>query len=78
MRQQVSLERVLAHLGLLDQLRGSGLQRRGCCPVHSHPTFQRNPSKEPVDLNCRPRDAGSRKTVSMLGLPVPNHRRGIL
>jgi DNA primase len=37
LRQQVRLEQVLAHLGLLDQLRGSGLQRRGCCPVHSHP-----------------------------------------
>jgi len=37
LRQQISLEQVLAHLGLLDQLRGSGPQRRGCCPVHSHP-----------------------------------------
>jgi transposase len=37
LRQQVSLEQVLAHLGLLGQLRGSGPQRRGPCPVHSHP-----------------------------------------
>jgi hypothetical protein len=37
LRQQVSLERVLAHLGLLEQLRGDGPQRRGPCPVHSHP-----------------------------------------
>ena len=36
LRQQVSLEQVLAHLGLFDQLRGSGPQRRGPCPVHSH------------------------------------------
>jgi DNA primase len=36
-RQQVSLEQVLAHLGLLGQLRGGGPQRRGPCPVHSHP-----------------------------------------
>ena len=36
LRQQVSLEQVLTHLGLLDQLRGSGPQRRGPCPVHSH------------------------------------------
>ena len=27
----------LAHLGLLGQLRGSGPQRRGPCPVHGHP-----------------------------------------
>ena len=37
LRQQVSLEQVLAHLGLLGQLRGTGPQRRGPCPVHSHP-----------------------------------------
>ncbi len=37
LRQQVSLEQVLAHLGLLGQLHGSGPQRRGPCPVHSHP-----------------------------------------
>jgi transposase len=37
LRQQVSLEQVLAHLGLLEQLRGHGPQRRGPCPVHSHP-----------------------------------------
>jgi hypothetical protein len=37
LRQQVSLERVLMHLGLFNQLRGSGPQRRGCCPVHGHP-----------------------------------------
>jgi hypothetical protein len=36
LRQQVSLEQVLAHLGLFDQLRGSGPQRRGPCPLHSH------------------------------------------
>jgi transposase len=37
LRQQVSLEQVLGHLGLLGQLRGGGEQRRGPCPVHSHP-----------------------------------------
>jgi hypothetical protein len=37
LRQQVSLEQVLGHLGLLGPLRGSGEQRRGPCPVHSHP-----------------------------------------
>ena len=37
LRQQVSLEQVLAHLGLLNQLRGDGPQRRGPCPIHSHP-----------------------------------------
>jgi transposase len=37
LREQITLEQVLAHLGLLDQLRGSGPQLRGCCPVHSHP-----------------------------------------
>ena len=36
LRQQVSLGQVLAHLGLIDQLRGTGPQRRGPCPLHSH------------------------------------------
>jgi transposase len=38
LRRQVSLEQVLRHLGLLDQLRGRGQQRRGPCPVHGQPT----------------------------------------
>jgi transposase len=37
LRQQVSMEQVLEHLGLWGQLRGRGDQRRGPCPVHSHP-----------------------------------------
>src|SRR5262249_8818919 len=37
LREQVTLEQVLQHLGLLANLRGRGLQRRGPCPVHSHP-----------------------------------------
>jgi transposase len=37
LRQQVTMEQVLEHLGLLGQLRGRGDQRRGPCPVHSHP-----------------------------------------
>src|SRR5262249_5088031 len=50
LRQQISMERVLAHLGLLGQLRGAGEQRRGPCPLHSHPaaaerTFAVNLSK---------------------------------
>jgi len=38
LRQQITLEQVLTHLGLLTQLRGRGQQRRGPCPVHGHPT----------------------------------------
>jgi DNA primase len=34
LRQQVTIEQVLRHLGHLDCLRGSGAQRRGPCPVH--------------------------------------------
>jgi transposase len=33
-REQITLERVLGHLGLLEGLRGRGQQRRGCCPIH--------------------------------------------
>lgn len=50
LRQQISMEQVLEHLGLLSQLRGRGQQRRGPCPVHSHAgavdcTFSVNLSK---------------------------------
>jgi transposase len=44
LRQQVTMEQILRHLGLLDRLRGRGLQRRGPCPIHgpagdTQPTF---------------------------------------
>jgi hypothetical protein len=38
LRQQVTMQQVLEHLGLWDQLRGRGYQRRGPCPVHNHST----------------------------------------
>ena len=34
LKKQLSLQRVLDHLGLSARLRGSGLQRRGPCPLH--------------------------------------------
>jgi hypothetical protein len=37
LRQHVTLEQVLRHLGLFDQLRGRGLHRRGPCPIHGQP-----------------------------------------
>jgi transposase len=50
LRQQVTLEQVLEHLGLLGKLRGRGRQRRGPCPIHGdptdpQPTFSANLSK---------------------------------
>jgi transposase len=38
LRKQITMEQVLQHLGLFGQLRGRGDQRRGPCPLHSHPT----------------------------------------
>ncbi len=38
LRQQITMEQVLRHLGLFDHLRGRGQQRRGPCPVHGQPT----------------------------------------
>ena len=38
LREQVTMEQVLEHLGWLPQLRGRGQQRRGPCPVHGQPT----------------------------------------
>jgi len=37
LRDQVTLEQVLRHWGLLDRLRGRGPQRRGPCPIHGQP-----------------------------------------
>jgi transposase len=37
LRQQITMQQVLEHLGLFASLRGSGQQRRGPCPVHSQP-----------------------------------------
>ena len=38
LRQQVTLEQALRHLGLFDQLRGRGPQRRASCPLHGPST----------------------------------------
>jgi transposase len=37
MREQVTIQQVLEHLGFCASLRGRGQQRRGPCPVHSQP-----------------------------------------
>ncbi len=37
-REHVTMEQVLQHLGYFASLRGRGQQRRGPCPVHSQPT----------------------------------------
>lgn len=34
LREQISIEQILRHLGVLDQMRGPGSQRRGPCPIH--------------------------------------------
>jgi transposase len=38
LRQQVTMEQVLEHLGVFPHLRGRGQQRRGPCPVHGQST----------------------------------------
>jgi transposase len=43
LRQQITLEHVLRHLGYFDQLRGRGQQRRGPCPLHGQPTDREQP-----------------------------------
>jgi transposase len=35
LRQQVTMEQVLGHLGILGLFKGTALQRRGPCPVHA-------------------------------------------
>jgi len=38
LREQVTMQQILDHLGFLASLGGQGQQRRGPCPVHSQPT----------------------------------------
>ena len=41
LHEQVTMEQVLHHLGLLSNLRGRGLQRRGPCPLTATPDAER-------------------------------------
>jgi hypothetical protein len=71
LREQISMEQVLAHLGLLERLRG-GRQRRGPCPLHSHPaaaerTFSVHLGKGSSDASTR--SAGRRATRWTCGRP---------
>ena len=62
LRQQISLDQVLKHLDLLHHLRGSGPQRRGCCPVHSHPADQERTFSVHLGKNvfrCFQKDCGA-------------------
>jgi transposase len=66
LRQQVSMEQVLSHLGLLANLRGRGQQRRGPCPLHSqpddtHPTFSAHLGKHV--FQCFQADCGAQGNV---------------
>jgi transposase len=66
LRQQVTIEQVLRHLGLLDNLRGRGQQRRGPCPIHRQPadpqpTFSAHLGKSV--FQCFHADCGARGNV---------------
>jgi transposase len=66
LRQQVTLEQVLVHLGLFDKLRGRGLQRRGPCPIHgqaanTQPTFSAHLGKN--IFRCFQADCGAQGNV---------------
>jgi transposase len=66
LRQQVSMEQVLEQLGLLGQLRGGGRQRRGPCPVHSHPADRERTFSVHLDKNafqCFQADCGVKGNV---------------
>jgi transposase len=66
LRQQVTIEQVLEHLGLLGNLRGRGRQRRGPCPIHgqasnSERTFSAHLGKNV--FQCFHADCGARGNV---------------
>ena len=66
LREQVTMEQVLQHLGLLANLRGRGQQRRGPCPIHGRPddrqpTFSVNLGKN--IFQCFHADCGAQGNV---------------
>jgi transposase len=66
LRQQITLQQVLQHLGILDSMRGRGHQRRGRCPIHSPsdhslPTFSVHLGKNV--FQCFQADCGIRGNV---------------
>jgi transposase len=66
LRQQVTMEQVLQHLGLLGNLRGRGRQRRGPCPIHgpagdAQPTFSAHLGKNV--FQCFQADCGAQGNV---------------
>jgi transposase len=66
LRQQVTLAQALEHLGLLAQLRGRGLQRRGPCPIHSQPDGPQRTFSAHLGQNvfqCFHADCGARGNV---------------
>ena len=74
LRQQVTLEQVLRHLGLFDTLRGRGLQRRGPCPIHgqphdTQPTFSAHLGKH--IYQCFHAECGAQGNVLDLWAAVP-------
>jgi transposase len=73
LRQQVSLYQVLAHLGLIDQPRGSGPQRRGPCPLHSHAADREQTFSVDLGKNafrCSHADCGAQGNVLNLWAAV--------
>jgi transposase len=65
LRQQLTMEQVLEHLGLLSHLRGRGRQRRGPCPIHGQsdpqPTFSVHLGKKV--FQCFHADCGAHGNV---------------
>jgi transposase len=75
LRQQVTMEQVLRQLGLFDQLRGRGLQRRGPCPIHGQtndrqPTFSAHLGKH--IFRCFHADCGAQGNALDLWAAIHN------
>jgi hypothetical protein len=75
LRRQLTLEQVLRHLNLLDQLHGSSQQRRGPCPIHAHATDRQHTFSVHLGKNvfqCFQADcAAKRQRPRLLALVAP-------
>src|SRR4029077_5734625 len=74
-RQQLTMEQVLRHLGFFDALRGRSLQRRGPCPVHGQPSDRKGTFSVHLGKNvCQCFQADCAAQGNVLDLWAAKHR----
>jgi hypothetical protein len=86
LRQQVTMEQVLSHLGILSLFKGTGEQRRGPCPVHAEATASTSTRKHTCSVQlgkyifqCFKAECAAKGNITSFGgylPPTQEQRRG--